>query len=130
TVMSVGVSNIVAGCQKAGVKRLVLQSGITLSDGRQLSMLNRWAVRILRRIFSEACADKALAERAVQQCDLDWVIVRPAGLRDAPPPSSYPPGPKARIAPLLPLPFADCADCLVRATSEPAWVRQVVNVGR
>lgn len=131
TVMSEGIPNIVAACQRAGVKRLVMQSGIGLSDGKELSAGNRWAIGINRRIFSKAIKDKAIAEHAVQRSDLDWVIVRPAGLNNAAATLNYTAGPSARIAPFRPLSFADCADCLVRAaTSEPAWVRKIVNVGR
>ena len=105
TVVSEGTSKIVAACQRAGVRRFVMQSGITLSKGDELSIGNRWAIRILRQIFSTACNDKAIAERVVQQSDLDWVIVRPAGLRETAPSSRYTAGPKARIAPLAPLSF-------------------------
>ncbi|OZB92356.1 NAD(P)-dependent oxidoreductase [Paenibacillus sp. XY044] len=131
TVMSEGTPNILAACQRAGVKRLVMQSGIGLSDGKELSAVNRWAMRIHQSIFSKAIKDKAIAERAVQRSDLDWVIVRPAGLRDVAATLKYTAGPSARIAPFRSLPFIDCADCLVRAaTSEPTWVRKIVNVGR
>jgi uncharacterized protein YbjT (DUF2867 family) len=130
TIMSQGVPNIIAGCLRAGVKRLVLQSGILMSDGAELSAPNRLAIRLLRRIYARACADKAIAERALQGSGLDWVIVRASGLRQAPATSSYTAGPKARISPLAPLPYADCADGLVRAASEPAWVGQIINVGR
>lgn len=41
TVMSKGIPNILIACQRTGVKRFVMQSGITLSDGRELSALNR-----------------------------------------------------------------------------------------
>jgi len=129
-VMSEGISNIVAACQQAGIRRFVMQSGITLSEGTELSVANRWAVRVLRRIFSKACNDKAIAERIVQWSDLDWVIVRPAGLREAAPRLKYTAGPNARIAPLLSLPFGDCADCLIRATIELTWIRKIINVGR
>lgn len=131
TVMSEGIPNILKACQRAGVKRLVMQSGIGLSDGKELSAGNRWAMGINRRVFSKAIKDKAAAEYAVQRSDLDWVIVRPSGLSNAAATLSYTAGPSARIAPFRPLPFADCADCLVRAaTDEPTWVRKIVNVGR
>ena len=130
TVVSNGTSNILAACQIARVRRFVMQSGITLSKGDELSVANRCALRVLRRIFSKACDDKAIAESAVQQSGLDWVIVRPAGMRDAAPSSNYTAGPKARIAPLAPLSFSDCADCLVRATTDTAWTRKIINVGR
>ncbi|MFB5676258.1 NAD(P)-dependent oxidoreductase [Paenibacillus terreus] len=131
TVMSEGITNILAACQRAGVIRMVMQSGIGLSDGKELSAGSRWALGIHQRIFSKAIKDKAIAEHAVQRSDLDWVIVRPAGLNDAAATLNYTAGPSARIAPFRPLAFADCADCLVRAaTSEPTWVRKIVNVGR
>ncbi|WP_348619707.1 NAD(P)-binding oxidoreductase [Paenibacillus polymyxa] len=77
TVMSEGIPNILAASQRAGVKRLVMQSGIGLSNGKELSAVNRWAIRIHRRIFSKTIKDKANAGRKMQRSDLDWVIVRP-----------------------------------------------------
>ncbi|WP_309147192.1 NAD(P)-dependent oxidoreductase [Paenibacillus illinoisensis] len=131
TIMSVGITNILAACQSAGVKRFVMQSGIGLSDGKELSALNRLAINISGRVFTKAVEDKAIAERAVQRSELDWIIVRPPALSDVAATSKYTAGPSTRISPLRPLSFADCADCLVRAaTNEPTWVRKVVNVGR
>ena len=53
TVVSEGTSNIVAACQRAGVRRFVMQRGITLSEGDELSVGNRWAIRILRQNLLE-----------------------------------------------------------------------------
>ena len=130
TVMSTGIVHLVAACEAAGVRRLVMQSGILMSDGGELSLANRVAVRVLRRVFAAAVTDKAKAERAVRESPLEWVIVRPVGLADAPARFAYTAGPAARVRPLSLLPFADCADCLLRAAGEPAWTRQTVNVGR
>lgn len=131
TVMSEGIPNILAACQRTGIKRLVMQSGINLSNGKELSVVNRWAVSMMRRIYWKAIEDKAIAEHAVIQSELDWVIVRASVLKYADGTLKYTAGPSARIAPLQPLPFMDCADCLLRAaTSEQAWVRKIVNVGR
>ncbi|MEC0243614.1 SDR family oxidoreductase [Paenibacillus dokdonensis] len=82
TVMSEGIPNILAACQRAGDKRLVMQSGINLSDGKELSAVNRWAVGLMRRIYWKAI-DKAIAEHAVIRSDLDWVIVRASVLKYA-----------------------------------------------
>lgn len=131
TVMSEGIPNILAACQWTGIKRLVMQSGINLSNGKELSVVNRWAVSMMRRIYWKAIEDKAIAEHAVIQSELDWVIVRASVLKYADGTLKYTTGPSARIAPLRPLPFIDCADCLVRAaTREQAWVRKIVNIGR
>lgn len=131
TVMSEGIPNIAAACQHNGIKRLIMQSGINLSDGKELSPIHQWTVRIMRRIFWKAIEDKATAEQALIQSTLDWVIVRASVLKYAEGTYKYTAGPAARIHPLRALPFADCADCLVRAaTSEPEWIGKIVNVGR
>jgi NAD(P)H-binding len=107
-----------------------LQSGIGLSDGRELSWPNRFVVRVSGRIFTAAVADKAVAERMTQKIDMEWVIVRPVVLADKPANGRYTAGPSARVAPLVPLSFDDCADCLLRAaTHEPDWIGKIVNVG-
>lgn len=131
TVMSEGIPNIAAACHRAGVKRLVMQSGINLSDGKELSFVNGLAVRLMRSIFWKAIKDKGMAEQALIRSELDWVIVRASVLQYAEGTLKYTAGPLARINPLGALPFANCADCLVRAaTSEPEWTRKIVNVGR
>ncbi|OWR29944.1 quinone-binding protein [Saccharibacillus sp. O23] len=131
TVMSEGIPNIVEACRRAGVKRFVMQSGIGLSSGQELSAGNRLLLGVNRRVFSKAIRDKSAAEQVVRRSDLEWVIVRPAGLSHTASDPNYTAGPSARIAPFRPLPFADCADCLIRAAAaEPAWVGQIVNVGK
>jgi NAD(P)H-binding len=87
-------------------------------------------VRISGRIFTAAVTDKAVAERMTRKIDMEWVIVRPVVLADKPAKGRYTAGPSARVAPLVPLSFDDCADCLLRAaTDEPNWIGKIVNVG-
>ncbi|CAN7793810.1 NAD(P)H-binding protein [Caballeronia sp. LjRoot34] len=130
TLMSVGVANILTECKHANVRRFVMQSGIGLSDGRELSWPNRLVVRLSSRIFNAAIIDKAVAERMTQKTDMEWVIVRPVVLADKPAKGRYTAGQSARVAPLIPLSFDDCADCLLRAaTDEPNWIGKIVNVG-
>jgi putative NADH-flavin reductase len=130
TLMSAGVASILAECKRANVRRFVMQSGIGLSDGHELSCANRFVVRASGRIFTAAVADKAAAERMTQQSDMKWVIVRPVVLADKPTKGRYTADPLARVAPLIPLSFGDCADCLLRAaTKEPGWIGKIVNVG-
>ena len=52
TLMSVGVANILTECKRANVRRFIMQSGIGLSDGRELSGPNRFVVRVSGVIFS------------------------------------------------------------------------------
>ncbi|WP_025678863.1 NAD(P)-dependent oxidoreductase [Paenibacillus massiliensis] len=131
TVMSEGIPNIITACQRTGVKRIVMQSGINLSDGGELSYVSSLAVRLMRRIFWKAIQDKSIAEQALIQSDLEWVIVRASVLQYAEGNLKYTAGPLARINPLGALPFADCADGLVRAAaSQPDWTGKIVNIGR
>ena len=74
-------------------------------------------MRFFRKIFFKAGNDKQLGEHIVQSSGLDWVIVRLAGMRDLSATFHYIAGLKARISPLRPLSFADCADCLVRSAT-------------
>ena len=107
-----------------------MQSGIGLSDGREISCPSRFVVRLSGWIFTAAVTDQAVAERMTQKTDMEWVIVRPVGLLDKPAKGRYPADPLARVAVLVPLSFDDCADCLLRAaTDEPKWIGKVVNVG-
>jgi len=130
TLMSDGVASILAECKRANVRRFIMQSGIGLSEGRELSWLSRFVVRVSGRIFTAAVMDKALAERMTQKIDMEWVIVRAVGLLDKPAKGGYTAGPFARVAVLIPLSFDDCADCLLRAaTDEPNWIGRIVNVG-
>jgi uncharacterized protein YbjT (DUF2867 family) len=130
TLMSEGILNILTACRQTGVSRFVMQSGITMTDGSDLSRFDRFALRLIRLVFRKALADKAIAEAAVCTSELDWVIVRPTGLKELPPSGSYTAGPRASVALLRPLSFADCAHCLVRAAEgESGWHRQIVNAG-
>jgi len=128
--MSDGVASILTECKRANVRRFIMQSGVGLSDGRELSCPSRFVVCVSGRIFTAAIIDKALAERMTQKTDMEWVIVRPVGLIDKPAKGRYTAAPLARVAVLIPLSFDDCADCLLRAaTDEPNWIGKIVNVG-
>jgi putative NADH-flavin reductase len=127
TLMSKGVTNIVEACERAGIRRFVFQSGILMTDGSKLSPANRIAIRILRLIFAASIRDKAIAESAIQRSRIDWVILRPAG---PPAVARFTAGPRAHITPFLALPFVNCAEALLRAATEPAWSKQIINIGR
>ena len=61
--MSADLANIVAATGGAGVKSLVMLSGITLSTGEELSLFNRWVARFFCRVFQAAAL--ALSDCAV-----------------------------------------------------------------
>jgi nucleoside-diphosphate-sugar epimerase len=129
TLISDGTRNLLAGCAKQGVRRFVFESGMVVSDGSELSLAGRFALGVFRRVYPKLYADKVIAEAAVQASGLDWVIVRPPVLDHSAPTGKYLAGPRARIFPGTALSHADCAEVLIKATVEPAWVKQVINVG-
>ena len=88
------------------------------------------AIGFFGAIFPKLRADKHLAEASVTASGLDWVIVRPPTLNHGPATGKYLAAPRARILPAKGISHADCAEVLIKAATEPAWVKQVVNVGR
>ncbi len=130
TLISVGTKHIVEACERQGVRRLVMESGMITSDGSELSLLGRGAIGIFGAIFPKLRSDKRVAEATIVQSKLDWVIVRPPTLTHERATGKYLVGPRLRILPAKGISHADCAEALIRAAGEPAWVRQFVNVGR
>jgi putative NADH-flavin reductase len=130
TLLSVGVKNIIDACAKGGVRRLVFESGLICSDGRELSFLGRAAVRVFGMVYPKLKANKLIAEASLIASNLDWVIVRPPVLSHSPATGRYLAGPGARVMPAKALSHADCAEALLKAATEPTWAKQIVNVGR
>jgi putative NADH-flavin reductase len=130
TLISVGVKNIIDGCVKAGVLRFVFESGMICSDGSELGFFGSAAVAVFGLVFPKLKADKLVAEASLSGSSLDWVIVRPPALSHSPATGQYLAGPGARILPAKALSHADCAEALLKAATEPTWVKQIVNVGR
>jgi NAD(P)H-binding len=129
-IMSVGTQNIVAGCERAKVRRFVMQSGILQSPGTELSVGNRLFLRLVRLFLNAVYTDKIKAEATVQNSKTGWVIVRAVGLEHAPARNTYTAGPGVAVSPFQSLTFVDCAACLLRATYEPQWEHKAINVGR
>jgi putative NADH-flavin reductase len=129
TLISEGTKHIVEACPAAGVRRFVFESGLMMSDGSELSFFGRVAIGIFRRVVHKLYADKVIAEEAITASALDWVIVRPPMLNHTPATGQYVAGPRARVSPSKALAHADCAAVLLKAATEPGWVKQFINVG-
>jgi len=87
-VLSNGTANILRAMKDCGVPRLICESslGVGNSVGR-LGILGTFLLvpLILPFIFW----DKLRQEKLIQESDVDWVIVRPAKLTNAPPRGKY-----------------------------------------
>lgn len=83
-----GTRNIVNAMQKRGVRRLVCQSSLGIGDSR--ANLSFFTKHIVVDIFlRHAFADHERQEEVVENCSLDWVIVRPPHLKDGPRTGNY-----------------------------------------
>lgn len=94
TVLSDGTRNLIRAMETLGVKRLIVESSLGVSDSRgQLGPMHNWFVLpvLLRNIF----ADKEIQESLIRASRLDWVLVRPAILTNGPRTGRY----KAGFAP-------------------------------
>lgn len=130
TVCSAGTASITTAMAAAGVRRLfvVSASGIVVDDADDL--LTRAVVKpLLNRLLANGWADLRRMEEVVRGTDLDWTLVRPSRLVDAPR-GEY----RARVGGNLRRGYnssrADVADWIVTHLADPAAVRDVVAVAR
>ena len=78
-----GVVHIVDAAKAAGVKRVVLISSI-LTDGRAMGSADSPGFKITNA-FGGVLDEKLVGEKHLQASGVEYVIVRPAGLRGEPP---------------------------------------------
>jgi putative NADH-flavin reductase len=118
-----GTEAVLTAMARTGVRRLVCLSGLGAGDsGPALPFRYRRVLlpTLLRRVY----ADHAAQEEAVMASDIDWTLVRPANLTDAPAEGRFAEGFKTfdpaysyRIS------RADVADFMLREVSAPRYVR-------
>lgn len=78
---------VIEAMKDSGPRRLIIQSSLAAGDStQQLPPLLR---AITPLMLAKPLADHNDQEAAVQASDLDWTIVRPAGLKDAPSKGSW-----------------------------------------
>ncbi|MAU01945.1 MAG: epimerase [Anaerolineaceae bacterium] len=86
-VVSEGTRNIVECMQKQGIRRLVVVSALGVGESQdQVSLAFKM---MMKTVLRKAYEDKERQEQIVRESDLDWVIVRPGGLTNAPATGDY-----------------------------------------
>lgn len=120
-----GVENIVTAMEQHNVRRLVYQSSLGVGDSReQVNFLVRYI--IIPLVLRPAIKDHAEKEHIIQQSNLDWVIVRPAGLTNDAKTGEYKAGEKiefgARIA------RADVADFMLKQVSNDTYLKKTPGI--
>ncbi|GAA2981297.1 uncharacterized protein YbjT (DUF2867 family) [Microbacterium terrae] len=116
---------IIDAAKTAGVARVVLVSAFGAGDTAQKASGS--ARLIYRTALRGFLADKAAADQLLQASGLDWTIVYPVNLKDAPalPETAIQPLTGVGSVPGLPtLPFDNVATALVGIITDPATTRQ------
>ncbi|MCX2946786.1 NAD(P)-dependent oxidoreductase [Lentzea sp. NEAU-D7] len=124
TVCSDGIRAALLAMGETNVRRLVAVSahGAAESRDRSLYSLLLWAS------VKHKMRDKEVMEALIRQSDVDWTIVRPPALKDAPASGGYRAGNDLRITVTSSVSRADLADFLVREAVRPAFVRQAPGI--
>jgi putative NADH-flavin reductase len=85
-VCSVATANVLAAMRARGIKRYVLVSGAGLdAPGDRKDLPGKLISKLVRLISPALVADKERELAALQASDVEWVLVRPPRLVDAPP---------------------------------------------
>ncbi len=125
---SKGTSNIIKVMHKKGVKRLILISSIGIDEARDPNVPFIFQDVFFPLIFSNSAADMREMEKNVSNSNLNWTIIRPAGLVNKPPTWQY----RVAIAPSLPRPYtmgrADVADFMVKQLANPEYYGKIVSL--
>jgi uncharacterized protein YbjT (DUF2867 family) len=93
TLYSEGVRHITAAMERHGVKRIVAVSSSATEPHRHADggFLMNWVMQplVVATIGRTTYADMRRMERHLRDSDLEWTVVRPSGLFDAPAVSAY-----------------------------------------
>lgn len=116
TVVSEGTANIIRAMNEVNVKRFICMSsaGILGNDG------GFWFGKIILPLFlKQVFEDKKRQLKLMQESNLEWVLIRPVGLTDAPKTGKY------QIYDKIPgsatIPRADVADFMLKLMTDKKY---------
>jgi putative NADH-flavin reductase len=118
TVLSDGTANIIRAMEECGVNRFICMSsaGVLGNDG---GFFADWI--LIPLFLKEVFRDKKRQLEVIRSSKVDWVVVRPVGLTDAPKTGRY------RIRPGKPgsasIPRADVADFMLKLLTDKQYDR-------
>jgi len=116
---------IIAAMQEVGVKRLIVMSSMGI--GESWNTLPLFTKALFKLFMPAARADHEAQEAAVKSSGLEWTIIRPSGLTDAPNVSAYEYGkdisPKtSRIS------RANVADFILKAIESNSYIHEALTI--
>jgi putative NADH-flavin reductase len=120
TVLSEGTRNILRAMEECGVKRFICMSSAGILGNDAGFLFGKIFMPLfLKQVF----LDKVRQMNIIKESPLDWVIVRPTGLTDAPKTGKY------KITEGTPvsrtIPRADVADFMLKLISDKQYDRQI-----
>lgn len=124
-----GIRYILDAMARLGVRRLIYQSHVVVSDSRpQAGLVTRL---VSARVLRHEIADHEIKEGLVKASALDWTIVRPPTLTNGPATGSVRSGERIPPRSLFPrLSRADVADFILSRLDDPASIRKSLSVMR
>jgi putative NADH-flavin reductase len=118
--MARAVPVIIAAMRQHGVRRLIFTSAFGLGPTWQdIPLLPRLFMKTLLR---DVYADKAMGEQVIRGSDLEWTIVYPAGLTDAPPTGAVRVGEHLPLSGFPRVSRADVATVLLQQLTDSRFV--------
>ena len=120
-VVSRGTGVVIQAMQAQGVRRIIIVSSIGVGESKeQVSFVFKM---LMGTILKKAMEDKEAQEKLVKASDLEWTIVRPGGLTDAPATGAYQSGtdPKIKAGQVS---RADVAAFVLRQVEDPQYIRK------
>ena len=120
------VPRIVRAMEDHGVRRLIFTSAFGVGDTRRDVPLGP---RIFMRLLvKDIYRDKELGEAALRASGLDWTLVYPTGLVDAPATGSYRAGERLSFSGFPRIARADVANFLLMQIDDTTYVRKGVLI--
>ncbi len=120
TVLSEGTKNILRAMQECNVNRFICMSsaGVLGNDA------GFWFGKIIIPLFlKQVFTDKIRQMKIIMGSNVEWVIIRPSGLTDAPKTGKYKISMGSPVA--LRIPRADVADFMLKLTTDKQYDRQL-----
>lgn len=113
---------ILAAMETHGVKRLLFLSAFGVGESAPEAP---WILRLIfRSLLGDIYADKARAEALIRQSPLDWTIVAPVKLIDAPATGRFHIGAEVRAPGFASLTRADAAAAVLSCLADQASIRK------
>lgn len=122
-------ATIVASMRLAGCRRLLCQTGAMVGPAvgnRSIPM--EWTAWLFRRQRPEIARDREAQEHLVHDSKLEWTIVKPPRLTDAPARRRVRASPTLRVGLLSTISRADLAEFMLSEIEDPRFIRQHVFV--